>query len=175
MEKNVERYLEEKAENIGNQWESGISYVIESFCKSPIEKLFYIELAHQITWDFQQPKDCPKYRVMLQRKITIKDKQYIVDFLIYYTIDDRWQSKKKSQPELHKDQALIIELDSYLWHGSDPEQFTKEKEREREIQKEGWNIMRFSGREVVRNTEKCVDQVMSYFINIKNRICEHGI
>ncbi len=164
MEKNVERYLEKRAENVRDDWEGDVGDMVESWCKSPIEKLFLIEFMYQKWVNFEnQPKFFPNFYIAAQRKIIIKDKEYIVDFLIYYTPDDEWMLKRNGQPEHHKDKALIVELDSYLWHGSDPEQFTKEKEREREIQKEGWNIMRFSGREIVRNVEKCVEQVIEYF------------
>ena len=164
MEKNVERYLEKRAEDIREEWEDNLYNTIEICCDSPIEKLFYIEWAYQIEGQKEnQPKSFPNFYIMPQREIIIGNKKHRVDFLIYYVIDDGWMGEK-SPPEDHKNQALIVELDSFLWHGSDPEQFTKEKKRERELQKEGWQIMRFSGREIVRDVEKCVEQVIEYFM-----------
>ncbi len=176
MEKNVERYLEKRAEDIRNHWEDDVCNFIESWCESPIEKLFFIEWKYQTEGQKEnQPKSFPNFYIMSQREIAIGNKKYRVDFLIYYVIDDGWMVKESSLPKNHKNQALIIELDSYLYHGSDPDQFTKEKERERELQRDGWKIMRFSGREVVRDIEKCVDQVIEYFNSIKKRICKEGI
>ena len=61
-------------------------------------------------------------------------------------------------------------MDSYLWHGSEPKQFDKEKKRERELQKKGYNLMRFSGREIYRNVEKCVGEVLDFLSDIETKI-----
>lgn len=64
--------------------------------------------------------------------------------------------------EKTKNDLLLIELDSYLWHGSTPEQYTKEKERERVLFNEGYKVMRFSGREIYKDVEKCINEVIGY-------------
>ncbi len=176
MKKNVQEYLEKRAEDIREEWEDDVWIFIENCCESPIEKLFFIEWRYQTEgYKENQPKCFPNFYIMPQREIIVGKKKYKVDFLIYYVIGDSWMGEEANAPKLHKNQALIVELDSYLWHGSNPEQFTKEKERERKLQEEGWKIMRFSGREVLRNTEKCVDDVLGYFYSIKERIYKEGI
>jgi len=162
MRKNIEEYLEKRAKDLAEEWKEGISYWIRK-CKSPIEQLFIIEWYYQNEEAKNDPDGYPKLSAYPQYKINIEDKHYKVDFLIYYYKDDTFYLKKNGGPEYHKEQSIIVELDSYLWHGSAPEQFTKEKERERELQKEGWKIMRFSGREIIRNTEKCIEQIINYF------------
>ena len=105
------------------------------------------------------------YYLMPQYKIG----DYRVDFLIYYHYFSKL-IKEDEYPKDNKGKSLIVELDSHLWHGTSSEQFTKEKERERELQKEGWNIMRFSGREIYRDVEKCVEEVFEYFSKIANQM-----
>ena len=159
MENKVEKWLEKRGQDIKDEWmDTTKTDIIRKEIESPIEKLFLVEWRYQTSL-YEDLKDfyiTPQYYIG----------NYRVDFAIYRTTLDKWhRGGKYSYPDNHKDQCLIIELDSYLWHGSDPEQFTKEKERERELQKEGWKIIRFSGREIHRNIEKCVGEVLEYFIN----------
>lgn len=95
---------------------------------------------------------------------------YRVDFLIYTNTDKYWMSKEFSYPQYNKKNSLIIEIDSYLWHGSTPEQFAKEKERERYLQKNGWIMHRYSGSEIYKNVEKCVEEELEYIVNIETEI-----
>ena len=161
MENKVEEWLEKRGQDIKEEWKE-LTEDYLSRCESPIEKLFFIE------WKYQNEAHCyhEYFYVMPQYKID----NYRVDFLVYFNTDNEWMDKQDGYPEYHKDKALIIELDSHLWHGLKPEQFTKEKERERELQKKDWHIMRFSGREIYRNVEKCVDEVVEYFGKIKKYI-----
>ena len=158
MDKKVEELLKEKKQNIADIWESCVRENIKK-CESPIEELFYIE------WIYYNPfgeEDMPGgygYYIIPQFKINNK---YRIDFLISYTTSEEWWFKnEREHPQ--KDKSIIIEIDSHLWHGSSPEQFTKEKERERELQKEGYKIIRFSGREIYRDVNKCVNEIIDYF------------
>ncbi|MFE7077902.1 DUF559 domain-containing protein [Streptomyces sp. NPDC057620] len=63
-----------------------------------------------------------------------------------YRIDFALPSKK-----------IGIELDGYAWHSS-REAFTKDRERQRALELDGWRIIRFSGAEVNGDTEHCVKQ-----------------
>ena len=165
MEDKVERLLEEKSQNIKEEWKENIRVEMEGCNLSPIESLFYI------TWKSRKISEYDelplsyhenwKYPLLYpQRDVLIEDKKYYrVDFLILMKDLRNWD-----EPEI-KENILIVELDSYLWHGSNPEQFTKEKERERELKKEGYNVIRFSGREIWRNVEKCVDETIQYINN----------
>jgi len=162
MDKKVEELLKKRKQDVADEWGASIKRNIKK-CESPIEELFYIE------WIYYNPfgeEDMPGgegYYIIPQYKVNNK---YRIDFLISYTTSGNWWFKnERKHPK--KDKSILIELDSHLWHSSNPEQFTKEKERERELQKEGWHIMRFSGREVYRNVEKCVNEVIEYFNNIK--------
>lgn len=163
MENKVEEWLEKRSQDIKEEWEYDIKYRIKN-CESPIEKLFLVELLYQYKWD--DYKDC---LYLTQYEI----KNYRVDFVLFYARLKEWRDGGEDKyPTSHKKRSLIIELDSHLWHGSKPEQFAKEKERERKLQKEGWHIMRFSGREIYRNVEKCVEEALEYISDIQDEILE---
>ena len=163
MENKVEKWLEKRGQGIKNEWKY-LTYDMANQCQSPIEKLFYIE------WEYiiKQIPYPEYYHIMPQYKID----NYRVDFLIYFHHLAGWMNREKEYPKYNKEKSLIVELDSYLWHGSKPAQFAKEKERERELQKEGWNVMRFSGREIYRNVGKCVEEVLEYFSKIEEQMPE---
>ena len=145
MESKAGKWLEERAQEIGNIWEGYVFAKIRNCeCESPIEELFLVE------WYFQNEIYDTGYSIKSQYKIN----DYRVDFMI-------------STP--HKENILIVELDSYLWHGSKPEQFAKEKERERELRREGWDIIRFSGREIYKDVINCVYELIEYLENMEEK------
>ena len=76
----------------------------------------------------------------LEKEVWI-DKKYRVDFLI--------PSKK-----------IIIELYGYQHHNSKAK-ITKDAERERYLQRVGYQVIRFTGTEVFKDVRKCVCEVLS--------------
>lgn len=166
MENKVEKWLEKRGQDIKEEWKDLTNSRI-SFCESPIEKLFLIEWYYQT----QHWSDYENIHIISQYEID----NYRIDFMIYIATFEEWADEKLEYPKNHKDKSLIVELDSYLWHGSSPEQFTKEKERERELKKQGWNIMRFSGREIYRNVEKCIEEILEFVSDIETKKLEKEI
>lgn len=57
---------------------------------------------------------------------------------------------------------IAIELDGYEYHNS-KEQFTKDRQRQREMELGGWRFIRFSGSEIYHNTEACVRQAYTFW------------
>jgi hypothetical protein len=161
MESKFEKWLDKRGKDIKQLWIDRASDCAGQ-CESPMEKLFYIEWVYQT--DDRDSYD--NIYVMPQFKID----NYRVDFLIYTNTDKYWMSKEFSYPQYNKKNSLIIEIDSYLWHGSTPEQFAKEKERERYLQKNGWIMHRYSGSEIYKNVEKCVEEELEYIVNIETEI-----
>jgi very-short-patch-repair endonuclease len=76
----------------------------------------------------------------LQREAWI-DKKYRVDFLV--------PSKN-----------VIVELYGYQYHNT-KYKITKDAERERYLQGKGYQVIRFTGTEVYKDTPKCVNEVLS--------------
>jgi very-short-patch-repair endonuclease len=56
---------------------------------------------------------------------------------------------------------LAIELDGHAFHGSSPDQFARDKARERALTGLGWTFLRFSGQEVWRDPRKCAAEAMA--------------
>lgn len=54
---------------------------------------------------------------------------------------------------------IAIEIDGHEYHKT-KEQRTSDAKRERALQKEGWQVIRFTGSEVFANCDKCVREVM---------------
>lgn len=61
-----------------------------------------------------------------------------------------------------------IELDGYAWH-SDRKTFTKDRARQRELEADGWRLIRFSGSEITNDPAGCVRQAAALVARF-----EHG-
>ena len=56
-------------------------------------------------------------------------------------------------------QKVAIELDGHEYHKT-KEQRTKDAQRERYLQKHGWQVIRFTGSEVYQDVNRCVQDVL---------------
>ena len=59
---------------------------------------------------------------------------------------------------------IIVELDGHDFHERTPEQAQSDKSRDRELQAMGWHVLRFTGREVLRDPENCLSEVMTLLL-----------
>jgi len=173
MNDNYYQWLDESTKGLVEELKDRLVNTIEFEKLSPIEKKFYVAWEIEMIRRYDEiplyfyPMNYPYLSLVPQKEIIIKNKKYIKKYIIDFMVIIK-NLKKWDEPET-KDNVLIIELDSYLWHGSKPEQFVKEKERERILSKEGYKIIRFSGREIYKNVEECVDEAMGYCERIWNR------
>lgn len=76
-----------------------------------------------------------------------KIKDYRVDFLIEYSLPDQ---KKK---------LVVIECDGHAFHEKTKEQASKDKKRDRELQKLEMTVLRYSGSDIVNNPEMIMDDL----------------
>lgn len=65
------------------------------------------------------------------------------------------------------DRKIGIELDGYSWHSS-PEAFTRDRARQRELELDGWRIIRFSGSEINNDADDCVRQAAALAARIQS-------
>ena len=165
MEDKVEKWLEKRSQEIKEEWEDFTKIQLKE-CQSPIEKLFLIE------WRYKTQNWSDYENIYILSQYTIGN--YRVDFMVFYVPKETHPSKFIEYFFNNKNMCLVVELDSYLWHRSKPEQFTKEKARDRELKKEGYNIMRFSGREIYRDVEKCIEEVLEYITEIEKKELEES-
>jgi len=160
---NIKKRIIGLSEEIAVNWYSDIINTLdEQNIISPPEQLFY---AH---WEIYQQLNyvVPKIYLILQHQI---DKYYVdfyLDFIGFY-VNEMIIPPSLNDREVFKgiDQdcpKIVIEIDSHVWHEKTPEQAEKDKQRERYIISKGYTFVRFTGREVVRNPEKCVEEV---FVN----------
>lgn len=62
---------------------------------------------------------------------------------------------------------VAIELDGYEYHNS-KEQFTKDRQRQRDMELAGWRFVRFSGSEIYKDVAACVDQAYAFWQSFTN-------
>lgn len=63
------------------------------------------------------------------------------------------------------DIKIAVELDSFIHHSS-PQALLRDRKRQRLFQKDGWIVIRFSGSEVWRNPESCVEELIEIILAI---------
>lgn len=140
--KAIEYYLFKKIQNIDLDMD---------FIESPIERLFWItykENEYKTLFELNNHlKTMPI--VYFQKQINYGEgdnNYYKVDFVIFSEINPKIK--------------FAIELDGHEFHEKTKEQVKKDKERERNLQKLGWHVIRFSGSEVYNNPYKCWIEVI---------------
>lgn len=55
-------------------------------------------------------------------------------------------------------QKIAIELDGYDYH-SGKEQMTRDYRRQRQLEADGWRVIRFTGSEVYGDAQKCINEI----------------
>lgn len=112
-----------------------VEYVTKGkFTESPIETLFYD------TFDFIKKRD-NIYNCFLQPQVKIG--KYRVDFEL-----------------VNNYKKIVVECDGYEFHEKTKQQVNKDKKRERDLQKLGYQVIRFSGSEIFNNSEECVEELL---------------
>ena len=108
-------------------------------CESPIEALFLVAIAPLMVRD-------SSYTVTPQAKLG----NYRVDFLITFT----------AVPGISR--SVVVECDGHDYHERTKEQAERDKRRDRAIAAQGLPVFRFTGRELHRDPEACVDEVVDF-------------
>lgn len=72
-----------------------------------------------------------------------------------------WVGTKYRLDFAHEGDKIAIELDGYEYHSS-KDQFTKDRQRQRELEQLGWRILRFSGREIHADVMACAQQAIQW-------------
>jgi len=123
--------------------------------KSPVEQLFFIE------WAFR--KFCNLEYKDINLKPQYQDEstgKYRLDFMVDFIQDT---NIKIEHPKLG------IEIDGYIWHEKTKNQVQYHKERERFLIKNGWKLLRFTGSEVFKNPEKCLQEVLDVIKKLRDK------
>lgn len=67
---------------------------------------------------------------------------------------------------------IAIECDGHEYHNKNKKQVQRDKERDRFFALEGYQIMRFSGSEIVADPEKCANEVLKLASKLKKHLEE---
>lgn len=88
-----------------------------------------------------------------QEKIKCEDKTYRADFFI--------SVEYKNQETIN----YVIECDGHEFHQKSKEQVERDNRRTRNLQKAGYNVIRFSGTEIYCNALKCAKEVLNIILS----------
>lgn len=109
----------------------------------------------QLEYPIMMPPTMGEFIITSQKQIG----PYRVDFLL--------EMKSKNERTL----SLIIECDGHDYHERTKEQASKDKERDRELKKLGYDVFRYTGRDIHKADFNIESDVMKYF---ENKVIEFG-
>lgn len=66
---------------------------------------------------------------------------------------------------------IDIECDNEKWHYQ-PKRRKNDRKRNRWLKSHGWNILRFSGNEIINNTFKCIEKTKNAIYSLGGLLCE---
>ena len=101
--------------------------------ESPIEKIAYLQIQ-----SLRRHYGIFNFIVRWQQKI----EKYRVDFYITY-----------------HDKRIVVECDGHDFHEKTKYQASRDKERDRDLQKQGSIVLRYSGSDIINNPSKISDDI----------------
>lgn len=147
---NVLPCVQEKIDELMQIMNEDLKYSLVG-CESPIEQLLALELENlklQYSCFFNPDMEIIGYEK--QSKIKCGNKEYRVDFLIPVIF----------YKKIHR--IFIVECDGYEFHQKTKEQVKNDNIRQRDIERKGYKIIRFSGSEIYNNAYKCALEVLFF-------------
>ena len=123
-------------------------------CESPIEQLLSMALESlNIKNIFKFNPFIDIIEIEKQKEIQCGKKKYRVDFFI---------------PVIYKNQenkCFIVECDGHDFHQKTKEQVERDNTRMRDLQKEGYEIIKFSGTEIWHRPYKCASEILNIILS----------
>lgn len=142
--------------NVVNDFAAAVE--VASFCDSPIERILGGRLVARLREAFEQNKQV-KFVFCSQDDEDRYGRDHVLLMPQYkwlrYRIDWVMKIPTLQQP------YVFIECDGKDFHSS-PEQVRRDQQREAEIFKHGIYVLRFTGSEIFRETDWCVDYTVKY-------------
>lgn len=130
-------------------------------CESPIERLMYKGLAslNLDIIDVYNP-NIKSFGTAQQVKIRCGNKEYRVDFMI----EVRYTKSKSLK-------TFIVECDGHDFHHKTKEQVTRDNKRDRDLQENGYIVLRFSGSEIHREgARECAIKVLKTIVKYSEKV-----
>lgn len=123
-------------------------------CESPIEQLLSLALENlNIKNIYKYNPFIDVVEIEKQKEIQCENKKYRVDFCI---------------PVIYKNQenkSFIIECDGHEFHQKTKEQVERDNTRMRDLQKQGYEVIRFSGTEIWHRPYKCASDILNIILS----------
>lgn len=127
-------------------------------CQSPIEKILYVACNIVFCIRNSELKDGELGIFILpQVDIETDSKKYRADFSFVL------EKEEGISPE------VIIECDGHEFHQKTKTQVEHDNQREYDIKKMGFDILRFSGSQIYNNPFKCANDIFDYLITKERR------
>lgn len=135
-------------------------------CESPIEVLMLGALAFGINRSFYtEQAPSPGFVTRCVTEPTgiwivpqFEIGRHRVDFLVTHIAEH--------MPNVITRAMVAVECDGHDYHDKTPEQAQRDKSRDRELIAQGYPVLRFTGREIVRDPRKCADDVANALIAV---------
>lgn len=158
LTENVRDFLDKTSKKLSLDFYEDIISRLSDGIESPTEQMFYIEwLFRENNYYSRLPFDL---EFQYQDETTGK---YRLDFAVRFELDAYFvYSDKISLDIFHTIESprLGIEIDGHIWHEKTKEQVQYHKKRERFLVANNWKLLRFTGSEIYKDAEKCVDEVI---------------
>jgi hypothetical protein len=144
----VEKRISWFKERIARGYETELRAEINLYSvRSPVEAVFLAE------WRYLHVDDRYRLTLLPHQEVEVDGHKYTIDFAIH-----------------GKGVRIAIEVDGHLFHEKTKVQATKDRRRERAIQKVGYFVVRFTGSEVISNSRKCVQEVLEIVARIRGGV-----
>lgn len=137
--------------SIGTDWLKFIGFM--NPCESPLEVVFLVwwEATIRSAGDIT-----PLYNAVSQYEVRVDQATYRLDFAIGYhdRYFMRWHDRR------HGAARIAVELDGHEFHERTREQVEDRNRRDRTLASNGWEVLHFAGRELLRDPERVVLEVL---------------
>jgi len=141
----VRKRLESARRRLADRFTREISETVRvHHITSPIEQVFLME------WKLSNAESQHQLVLEPQSPIEVGDGTFFIDFLVCSAGD-------------HSEQGRVgIELDGHQFHEKTAKQATHDKKRERQIVASGIPVLRFTGSEILRDTQGCIVEIVRF-------------
>lgn len=150
--------------------------IVKSSCESPIEEIFLQSwMIYASPWRIRSleefttmPDKVPFNATSASWQVNFifpqqKIESFRVDFVLGRYSWGRDESVDPAQEFMRKLPLIVVECDGHDFHERTADQAGKDKSRDRRLTALGFRVLRFTGRELHRNIEKCMDDVNAVF------------
>ena len=107
------------------------------------------------------PLHVSRYDMIMQQ---VEVGKYRADFILgRAALAPIFDDTGSPHPFLVRLPMLVVECDGHDFHEKTKEQAARDKSRDREFTRLGYRVIRFSGSEIYRDAEKCIDEISDIF------------